>query len=284
MISLFDELQKKFEQLTPGQQRIAEFLFDNPNEVLLLNATQIAVKSNVSEATVTRFITALGFSGFSEFKREISQQILRKQSPWIGLTKATGTLDSNNESALDFIIKADLQNIQALGANISTESFEMAVSKLASAKTIYILGLRTSYTCAFYLAFNLRLFTDSVKLITPNVGDVPEQFLHACKEDVLFAISFRRYTNAAIRIAELARKKGVYVIAITNNKLSPMAQLSDLTLIAQTDTPTFTPSYTAPISLLTALVTALSLKDKKNAAARLEELEKNHELFETFCR
>ena len=93
MISLFDDLQKKFDQFTPGQQRVAEFLFDNPNEILLLNATQIALKSKVSEATVTRFITALGFSGFSEFKREISQQVLLIQSPWIGVTRESETSD-----------------------------------------------------------------------------------------------------------------------------------------------------------------------------------------------
>ena len=125
---------------------------------------------------------------------------------------------------------------------------------------------------------------NSVRLVTPNVADLPDQFLNAGSKDVLVAISFRRYTHATVRIAELAKKKGVYIIAITNNLLSPLATLADLTLIAETDIPTFTQSFTAPISLMTAMITALSLKNRKRVMTALEELERNHDLFETFYK
>jgi DNA-binding MurR/RpiR family transcriptional regulator len=283
MISFWGDLKERYETFTPSQRRIADYLFDDPSGVLILNATQIANEANVSEATLTRFITVFGFSGFSEFKRKISQQILQEHSVTKRLIKSTETLGNGN-SVLNKIIEADIENISGLPANISDALFKTAVSKIASGKTIYVVGLRTSFTCAFYLAFSLRFFMKSVRLVTPNVADLPDQFLHAASKDVLVAISFRRYTHATVRIAELAKKKGVCVIAITNSLLSPLAKLADLVLITETDIPTFTQSYTAPISLITALITALSLKNKKHVMAALEELERNHELFETFYK
>jgi len=283
MISFWDDIKKRYKTFTSSQRRIADYLFDNPSGVLLFNATQIANKANVSEATLTRFITVLGYSGFSEFKRNISQKILQEHSVTKRLTKSAKTLRGGN-SVFTKIIKGDIENLSDLPANISDVLFKTAVSKIASGKTIYVVGLRSSFTCAFYLAFSLRFFMNSVRLVTPNVADLPDQFLNAGSKDVLVAISFRRYTHATVRIAELAKKKGVYIIAITNNLLSPLATLADLTLIAETDIPTFTQSFTAPISLITAMITALSLKNRKRVMAALEELERNHELFETFYK
>ena len=283
MISFWDDIKKRYNTFTSSQRRIADYLFDNPSGVLLFNATQIANKANVSEATLTRFITVLGFSGFSEFKRNISQKILQEHSVTKRLTKSAETLGGGN-SIFNKIIKGDIENLSHLPANISDVLFKTAVSKIASGKTIYVLGLRTSFTCAFYLAFSLRFFMNSIRLVTPNVADLPDQFLNTGSKDVLVAISFRRYTHATVRIVELAKKKGVYIIAITNNLLSPLATLADLTLIAETDIPTFTQSFTAPISLITAMVTALSLKNRKRVMVALEELERNHELFETFYK
>lgn len=69
MESLLNQISTKYKNLQPRQRRLAEYLFHNLNEAILLNSTQIAAKADVSEATVIRFITGLGFSGFSEFKR-----------------------------------------------------------------------------------------------------------------------------------------------------------------------------------------------------------------------
>jgi len=89
----------------------------------------------------------------------------------------------------------DIENIRSLTADIYDEVFEEAVGKLSSARSIYILGLRSSYALAFYLAFNLRFFLSSVNLIKPGIGDIPEQILDCGSRDVFVAISFRQYTR-----------------------------------------------------------------------------------------
>jgi DNA-binding MurR/RpiR family transcriptional regulator len=135
---------------------------------------------------------------------------------------------------------------------------------------------------AFYLAFALRFFLHKVVLITPGIGDVPEQVLGARKGDTLVVISFKRYTHEAFTIADKIRKRKVSVVAITNSELSPLVKLADVALVASTKIPTYIESYTAPMSLINALVTATALRKKTEAISALNKLEQAFEEFETY--
>ena len=125
-------------------------------------------------------------------------------------------------------------------------------------------------------------FLKSVNLIKPGIGDIPEQVLSTAKGDVLVAIAFRRYTREVVKIAEKMKRKKAYIIAVTNSHLSPIAQLADMSLVVETEIPTYIESFTAPMSLLNALITAVALKKKKQALPALKRLETEFEEFETY--
>jgi DNA-binding MurR/RpiR family transcriptional regulator len=180
------------------------------------------------------------------------------------------------------ILQGDIENIQTLTATISDQLFEQAVNELCSARSIYVLGLRSSYALAFYLTFDLRFFLDKVILIKPGIGDMPEQVLGVTKDDVLVVISFRRYTRESFDIAEKIKKRAGSVIALTNSELSPVAKLADVTLVASTNIPTYIESYTAPMSLINALITAIALRKKDQAMSALNKLETSLEEFQTY--
>jgi DNA-binding MurR/RpiR family transcriptional regulator len=283
MRDLLDRISNQYHTLSSSQRKVAEYLFHNLNEAILLSCTQIAKKADVSEATVTRFVTNLGFSGLAEFKREIGQKLLEDFSTTRRLAESAESFEGN-ATIFREITEGDIENIRALTQEISDESFEEAVEKLRSARSIFVLGLRSSYALAFFLAFNLRFFLRSVKLITPGIGDIPEQIIGAGRDDVLVAISFKRYTRQVHEITEKIRKKGTYIIAITNSGLSPIAQAADMALIAETKIPTYIDSFTAPMSLINALITAIAIKEKEKALSALTELEAEFEEFATYMR
>lgn len=281
MKSILDQIFKNYQKLTPSQRKVAQYIYNNSNEAFLLNSFQIAKKANVSEATVTRFISNLGFSGFSELKREIAQRVLKDFSTTKRLAESAETLEGKSNIFLG-ILKGDIENIRILTSNISDQLFKEAVNKLCSARSIYILGLRSSYALAFYMAFDLRFFLEKVVLVKPGIGDIPEQVLGAKKGDVLVVISFRRYTQESYNIAKKIKKKGAAVIAITNSELSPISKLADVTLITSTKIPTYIESYTAPMSLINALITAIALRKKEKAISALNTLETSFEEFQTY--
>jgi DNA-binding MurR/RpiR family transcriptional regulator len=281
MKSILDKIYTEYKTFTPSQQKIAEYLTQHLDEALILKASQLAKQAGISEATFTRFITRLGFSGFSEFKREIGNFIIQGHSTTERLAESAETFGISDSIFLE-ILRGDIENIHKITNGISNELFEKAVEKLSSAKSIYLLGLRSSYSLAFYLAFNLRFFLKSVNLIKPGIGDIPEQVLSAAKGDVLMAISFKRYTRDIVTIAEKMKRKKAYIIAITNSHLSPIAQLADMSLVVETEIHTYIESFTAPMSLLNAFITAVALKKKKQALPALTKLETEFEAFETY--
>ncbi len=281
MQSILDKIYSEYKTFTSAQQKIAEYLTQHLDEALILNANQLAKEAGVSEATFTRFTTRLGFSGFSEFKREIGNFIIQGNSTTQRLAESAETFEISDSVFLE-ILRGDIENIHKITNGISNELFEKAVGKLSTAKSIYLLGLRSSYALAFYLAFNLRFFLKSVTLIKPGIGDIPEQVLSAGKGDVLIALSFRRFTRDVVNIVEKIKRKKAYIIAITNSHLSPIAQLADMSLVVETEIPTYIESYTAPMSLLNALITAVALKKKKQALPALKKLETEFKAFETY--
>ena len=281
MENILVKISDTFQELTPSQRKVAQYVYHNINEAFLLNSFQIAKTANVSEATVTRFLTNLGFSGFSEFKREIARQVLESFSTTQRLAESAEDLKARG-NVLSEILQGDIENIKTLKATISDQLFEQAVNELCSARSIYVLGLRSSYALAFYLTFDLRFFLDKVILIKPGIGDMPEQVLGVTKDDVLVVISFRRYTRESFDIAEKIKKRAGFVIALTNSELSPVAKLADVTLVASTNIPTYIESYTAPMSLINALITAIALRKKDQAISALNKLETTLEEFQTY--
>jgi len=281
MKSILDKIYTEYKTFTPSQQKVAEYLTQHLDDALILKANQLAKKAGVSEATFTRFITRLGFSGFSEFKREIGNFIIQGNSTAERLAESAETFGISDSVFLE-ILRGDIENIHKITNGISNELFEKAVGKLSSAKSIYFLGLRSSYALAFYLAFNLRFFLKSVSLVKPGIGDIPEQVLSAGKGDVLVALSFKRFTRDVVNIVEKIKRKKTYIITITNSHLSPIAQLADMSLVVETEIPTYIESFTAPMSLLNAFITAIALKKKKQAMPALTKLETEFEEFETY--
>ena len=281
MKNILDQISAQYPELTPSQKKVASYLHNNINEAFLLNSFQIAKKANVSEATVTRLISNLGFSNFSEFKKEIAQRVVKDFSTTKRLTDSAEILEAPG-SIFAEILNGDIENISTLRATISDQLFHKAVKKLCSARSIYVLGLRSSFALAFYLAFDLRFFLDKIILLKPGIGDIPEQVLGVRKDDVLVVISFRRYTRESFDIAEKIKKKEASVIAITNSELSPIAKLADVPLITSTKIPTYIESYTAPMSLINALITSIALRKKDKAISALNKLENTFEEFQTY--
>jgi len=281
MKNILDQISAQYPELTPSQKKVASYLHNNINEAFLLNSFQIAKKANVSEATVTRLISNLWFSNFSEFKKEIAQRVVKDFSTTKRLTDSAEILEAPG-SIFAEILNGDIENISTLRATISDQLFDKAVKKLCSARSIYVLGLRSSFALAFYLAFDLRFFLDKVILLKPGIGDIPEQVLGVRKDDVLVVISFRRYTRESFDIAEKIKKKEASVIAITNSELSPIAKLADVPLITSTKIPTYIESYTAPMSLINALITSIALRKKDKAISALNKLENTFEEFQTY--
>ena len=102
------------------------------------------------------------------------------------------------------------------------------------------------------------------------------------EKDLIIGITFPRYTLQTVEIMEYAKKKGAKTAAITDSVLSPLAQLADISVFAESNLNSFIDSFTAPLSLINALVTAVGVRRRKENLESLSELEEIWEKYKVF--
>ncbi len=176
---------------------------------------------------------------------------------------------------MKFVLHSDMDKIKHTLEEIDEEVFNRAVDMIMEAKTIYIVGVRSSAALANFLGFYFNLIFENVKLIhTNSVSEMFEQIHRISSDDVMIGISFPRYSKRTLKAMEYAMSKNANVITITDSPLSPMVPFSNCSLIARSDMVSFVDSLVAPLSLVNAIIVALSIRKKESLVNSLESLEK----------
>ncbi|MCF8104794.1 MAG: MurR/RpiR family transcriptional regulator [Desulfohalobiaceae bacterium] len=278
---MLEQLSEIYPDLTKSQKKLAAYVTEHIDRVLLFNSHDLARQVGVSEATVSRFVRRLGFASYLEFKRDLIRSTLDSYSTTRRLARYSDRIDKK-EQIYQEVFASDIENIRLIQTENPGHVFEEVVKRLCVARCIYVLGLRSSFALAYHLSFNLHFFLRNVIRVEPGVGDLPEQLVEAGPDDVLVAISFKRYTRETITISEKIKELGPGIIGIVDNRLSPLAATADFLLTAGTRIPSYFESYTAAMSLINGLIAAVVLHKEPEAIPALEKLEKVFDRFQTF--
>ena len=152
--------------------------------------------------------------------------------------------------------------------------FNDVVERILKARHIYILGVRSSYFVAGYLNFYMHLLFENVTLVQSNAaGEIFEQLFRIGPEDVMIAISFPRYSKVTMNTVKFAQDRGATIIAVTDNELSPVYQMSDAALLAPCEMISFVDSMVAPLSIMNALLVSLAYRMGTDVSTTFAELE-----------
>lgn len=265
-------IEDKSPDFSKGQRRIAQYIAENYDKAAFLTAAKLGEAVNVSESTVVRFADELGFDGYPELQQAL-QEFVKNQLKSFQRVEVTNQLIGNGD-ALDKIMLSDIELIKQTHESIDRKNFNEAVDAIVNAKRIYIIGVRSSSSLAAFLNHNFRMIFDDVRFVQTTSGsEMFEQIIQMEKGDVLFAISFPRYSSRLINAVEYAKKHDVDVIALTDTEQSPIAQYADQLLLAQSDMVSFVNSLCAPLSIINAIVAAVSIKKQDDLTNRLRSLE-----------
>ena len=237
-----------------------------------MTAAKLGKTVNVSESTVVRFAIELGFEGYPEFQRAL-QELVRTKLTSFQRIEVTNNLIGNSD-VLTKVLLSDSDKIKQTLETVDRDAFYAAVDNIVSAKTIYILGVRSSSYLAGFLSYSLRLIFDNVNFVQTTSGsEMFEQILNIGKGDTMVAISFPRYSKRIINAVNYAKAAGADVISITDSAMSPIAAGADQTLLAKSDMASFVDSLVAPLSIINAMVAAVSMRRHGEVTARLRRLE-----------
>ena len=264
-------IQMRFHRLSKGQKLIAEYILKNYDKAAFMTAAKLGVSVGVSESTVVRFASELGFSGYPKLQRALQELIKNKLTTVQRLELSNDYI--SNEDALKGVLKADMENIRSTLEKINPLTFEEVLNSVFKAKKIYIIGLRSSTIIAEFLGFYLNIILQNVRIVSYGISDIFEQMINLQEGDLVIGIGFPRYATKTIDALDFAKSRGADVVAITDSLLSPLATKADYTLIAQSNMASFVDSLVAPLSVINALIIAVGMREKCNVGATFNSLE-----------
>lgn len=265
-------MEERMPEFSKGQKRIARYILDHYDKAAYMTASRLGSIVEVSESTVVRFAIEVGFDGYPEMQRAL-QELIRTRLTAVQRVDVTNSLIGEDD-VLDKVLGSDADKIRRTLDEIDRKSFDEAVEKIVAARSIYIIGVRSSSTLAGFLNFNFRMILDNVKFVQTTSGsEMFEQIMSIGPKDVLIAISFPRYSKRIINAVEYATGAGADVISITDSRQSPIAAGADQLLLARSDMVSFVDSLVAPLSIINAIIVAVARKKPDDVRERLEKLE-----------
>ena len=279
--NLLKEIEERMPTFSKGQKLISVYILDNYDKAAYMTAAKLGAIVKVSESTVVRFAIELGFEGYPEFQHSL-QEIVRTKLTSFQRIEVTNSLIGDGD-VLTKVLLADSDKIKHTLDEIDRDAFERAVDSIVGAKTISVLGARSSSSLAGFLSHSLGMIFDNVKFVQTTSGsEMFEQILNIGEGDVMIAISFPRYSKKIINAVDYAKHRGANIIAITDGAASPIAPQANQLLLARSDMASFVDSLVAPLSIINAIVVAVSRKKQDELTVRLRRLEEIWDEYEVY--
>ena len=265
-------IKMKSATFSKGQRLIAKYIEEHSDKVAFMTASRLGATVGVSESTVVRFATEIGYSGYPALQQAMQEMIRSKLTSVQRLEMTSSNIAP--ERLLDAVLEQDIDILRRTKETVNREDFYRAADALQRAQRVYILGAGSSLALATFLSHYFRLVFDTVHLVeATSEATILQQMIHAGEGDAIIAISFPRYSKKAAKALQYASDRGVSTIAITDSPLSPLARHASHVLLARSDMVSFVDSLVGPLSLINALIVTVAIRRKGEVADTLRKIE-----------
>lgn len=269
---LISRMNEKLTTMSKGQKKLAIFISRNYDRAVFMTAAKMGEEVGVSESTVVRFATLLGYNGYPAFQKAMEAMVQEKLNSIQKIEIAAGNM--SRQEVLENVLRADAEKIRLTLDGLDRDAFEIAIDTILNARKIFVLGIRSCAPLASFLGFYLNLMFEDVTIVTTNnSSEIFEQMFRIDKEDCIIGISFPRYSMRTLKAMEFANTRNAKVITITDSKNSPMNLYSSCNLLARSDMASIVDSLVAPLSVINALIVSLCMKKQDKVMENLESLE-----------
>jgi DNA-binding MurR/RpiR family transcriptional regulator len=242
-------------------QQAAAFAVDNPDEIAFGTAARIADLAQIQPSTLVRFAKAIGYQGFSDLQKVFRSRLRERWPDYADRLNRIQIDHSPKDQPMHLLFgfaDSGVASLQRLKETIRPTDLERAISLLADAQSIYLLGQRRTYPVSAYLAYSMSKLGIDAHLID-NVGSLgAEQVGNAGPRCALLSLSFTPYTPLTIQLTNAAADRGVPIVAITDSAFSPLVQFASVWFeVVESDFGAFR-SIAATFALATTLAVGIA--------------------------
>lgn len=278
---LFSVMQQNARKFSKGQRLLAKYITESYDKAAFMTASKLGKTVGVSESTVVRFASSLGYDGYPSMQKAMQDLVLNR------LTSVQRIEITNNrigdQDVVTTVLQSDADKLRQTSESVDRESFTAAINAILSAEHIYILGCRSAAPLASFLGYYLNFMFNNVHIVTASgASEMFEKLIRVNSKDVVIGFSFPRYSAATVKGAQYCRTTGATVIGFTDSHLSPLGQNSDLVLMAKSDMLSLVDSLVAPLSLVNALIVALAAGREQILSKTFDALEQVWEEYNVY--
>ncbi len=270
---LLDKMQNSYSSLTPGEKSVAEYIVNNHQKAAFLTSIEIGEAANVSDTTVIRLANTLGYSKFSDFKKDLQEIIKDRITP---KEKLDITLeDIEEKDIVREIYELDRQNLERTFEALDAGAINQVIDGICKSRKIFAMGMGLSASAVHFLSYRLKRIQKDVVEINAGSYSLVAQMSIMLPEDIFIAFDFPRYSREIYETMKFIKEDiGGKTVLITDNPLNPLQEYSDITLTAHNDTLGFTNSCIGTDFLVNILSVGVILRETQHSLLSLEKIEK----------
>jgi DNA-binding MurR/RpiR family transcriptional regulator len=262
-------LAERIEHLSTKRQEIIRPILEHPREYVLLSVRALAKRLHTDPATIVRIVHGLGFENYKQFQRHLHELSLAFATSLD--TMRQGESDRGTGSPAGDSVLYDLKNLQGFKNSLDPKRYKQLAKRIHEARRVVILAGDLAAVLADYLGYQLSLLGLPIH-VASSPGAIAHTVFLLTKQDLVIAISFRRGLRSTIEGVQQARERGAYCVGIADTYISPLAQKCHEVFLASINSVSFGASYTAPIALANAILTAVGEFHRARTMAIVREL------------
>lgn len=263
-------IRSAYDDLPTSERAVADLMLEFPGDVAIYSATELAERTMVSNAAVTRLVKRLGYADYREAQREVRAQQATGQPIYLNNSLVQ---PPSQGASLTQHLERDVLNLRATFEGLTPKDLDEAIRAILKAEQVFTLGFRNSYFFASYLRRQLNQVRPSVHLLPLPGQVVMEDLGAATQKDLVIAIGMRRRAALVTPAMKLLQARKVPVLYITDHRTVRTAKLARWVFHCHARGVSLFDSYVPVISLLNYLSTEVMAQAGASGRKRLKQIE-----------
>ncbi|UYA61642.1 Transcriptional regulator, RpiR family [Pectobacterium sp. F1-1] len=261
-----ERLRDRYGELSPQEQRVADFIFDHFDDLISYNSAELARLSGVSKATVSRLFKRLGYPSYRDMRDEL--RTLRQS----GMPLADNRDAVQGNTLLARHYKQEMANLTQWINQIDPTQFGAVIQALTQAQRLCLIGLRNSYPVALHLRQQLLQIRQHVTLLAQPGQTLSEELVDLTAQDVVIMVAFRRRPRLIQPLLAQLQKRGVPVLLLCEPQASALMSLATWSLCVPLDSVSAFDSYSSAMSLVNVISNALLHEMLRDGRQRIHQI------------
>ncbi|MEH0021523.1 MAG: MurR/RpiR family transcriptional regulator [Desulfobacter sp.] len=268
---VINQISARLDTLTPKAQTLGTYIIQNPSTVVFMTTKELAEACGTSEATVVRFVSAVGYNRYSDFQDALKDFV----NTGLSLPDRVDIkgIEEPGLNRLHRGILEELNNLKYLYENINVDTMNQFVDRLESASSVYFTGSRLSYTFAYYFGWSLTKVRRGIHIIKGSDSTAMDMLTNAPEKSLVVLAATTRYPNELIKLSKMIRRAGHTLLALTDSNISPVIQFADLSLVVPSKSIPFIGNVSGMLAVIQYMVQELAGRKGEDLRTYQEQLE-----------